>query len=73
MALITLSEKETFEHYHTVPSFTKLLKGTAVLKKGNKVVTMRIGRRVTINANQLHSIVNTGSSTVQVECAHGGA
>ena len=70
MAQIILEPKETFEHYHSEVSYTKLKDGMVLYEAGEVRKMLVLDERIETPANQAHTLTNVGAAPATVLCYH---
>lgn len=70
MAKIILEPNETFEHFHSEPSTTTLLEGSAHYRAGDIECELERDVAVLTPANQSHILTNTGDVECILGCSH---
>lgn len=70
MAKIILEPGEQFEHFHSEPSKTILLKGEAKINFRNVEMPLIIQNAVEVPALASHTLVNVGMNEAVIWCSH---
>jgi mannose-6-phosphate isomerase-like protein (cupin superfamily) len=73
MSEISLEPGEIFEHIHSVPSTTMLVRGDMSLEIGGVVTKLKINEPVAVEAGVSHSLINSGRDPGTVRCYYNPA